>query len=307
MGGPQGHHYNPDEPRDWRGRWTASGNGGRIIPEVAYRQTPLLPMGRAAARRGLLHPGTFGFRPASRMYGGQIIRIQDGPGSGIGGNGPPPEPVELPEAEASIDAPRVPQGWDTPGYVSGGFQHPTVRRPVRPDGTPWPIADHDHIKTILAPRRRGMAELEIFVPVDGIGPMLMGSATTRDFPKPNGYDLVTFYGTPQVNKTGGVENAHADDGIQEALALAKTNRYSAMYFNRSLSTITGGGIKFHVRPDLVAVTRPEIDDIIRLKPYESFSNGQSEQERQYQMPNLSSVDRIYGRSPPDWKKSPNKK
>jgi hypothetical protein len=58
-------HYNPDEPRDWRGRWTTGGSSGRN-PSIQDRRSqdwPLpnpSPVGRA---RTLLGHGIFGLYP----------------------------------------------------------------------------------------------------------------------------------------------------------------------------------------------------------------------------------------------------
>lgn len=116
--------YNPDEPRDWHGRWTTAG-GERISPAVGYRRATPIPTGPIGVRRGLLDKETFGPSASGRLYGGRLIRIGDGPG--IGDNEPPPEPEEILGPEPSINAPQVPQGWDIPGQVIGGLFY---RRPA---------------------------------------------------------------------------------------------------------------------------------------------------------------------------------
>jgi hypothetical protein len=117
LGGHSG--YNSDEPRDWHGRWTTGGSTGSASPE-----------GRWTDGYGL--------------YGGRLIRIQNGEGDepGIGHNGLPDDEEELPEDEAR-------PGFEPSGHSIGGlvYQDPcrrggrfafvvTLRRrpPCRPEG-----------------------------------------------------------------------------------------------------------------------------------------------------------------------------
>ncbi|HUO24008.1 MAG TPA: hypothetical protein VMU59_15945 [Caulobacteraceae bacterium] len=251
--------YNPDEPRDWHGRWTTDGSTG---PPPESRWT-----------------GGYG------LYGGRLIRIQsaeeDEPG--IGHNGAPGEDDELPEGEAR-------PGFEPSGHTVGGlyFQdHPLL------DGKPWPIVSHDLIKSVLAPQGRAIPTMQIYVPQSGYGPILVGSNSTTDFPPPPmGYDIMALKGTPQVTYSRGQETKHAPDSIEAALAMAMTNRYSEIFFNRSFSTLTGGMVKSPLRPDVVGIVRPEIKAIERYYPHEIPSPGQNMIKRGSQMPPHPGVARM---------------
>ncbi len=303
--------YNPDEPRDWHGRWT-NGGGGQVSPAAAYRRATPIPTGPVGARRGLLDKDSFGPGAARRLYGGQLIRIVDEPG--IGDNGPPEE--DIPEGEPQvgasglaqpfIGAPRVPLGWEIPARVVGGLIYPAIRRPVLRDGTPWPVATHDAIKALLAPQRGKDPSLEIFVPYDGIGPTLLESTAKANFAKPDGYDLITLKGTPQVTHSNGFETGHAYDSIDEALRLAQTHQFSQIYFNRSLAKATDRTVESLIRPDVLAVARPPLSELFGYQPYESFSTGQRTTKRQDQLSIFPGLAPVYGRGPSDWK-GPNKK
>jgi hypothetical protein len=308
-----GHGYNPNEPRDWHGRWTTGGNG-QVSPAVGYRRATPIPTGPVGARRGLLDKESFGPSAGGRLYGGQIIRIEDVPE--IGHNGPPEE--ETPENEPLIGAPgvaqgqpfigapQVPQGWDIPGQLIGGLLYPTTRHPVLRDGSPWPVATHDAIKALLTPQRGKDPKLNIYIPYDGIGPTLLGSTATASFAQPDGYDLVTLIGTPQVTHSQGFETGHANDSIDEALSLAKTHQFSKIYFNLSLSKATDKMVQSLIRPDVLAVARPPLDELFGYQPYESFSPRQDEITRQNQLSIFPGLAQVYGRSPSEWR-GPNKK
>ncbi len=312
-GRPPGHGYDPDEPRDWHGRWT-TGSGGRITPAIAYRRP--IPVGPVGARRGLLHPETFGFGPASRLHGGALLRISNGGAPGIGDNGPPEE--EIPEGEPMVGAsglpqglpfagaPQVPQGWDIPAHVTGGLLHPPTRRPMLANGKPWPVAEHDQIKALLAPKRGGDPTIRIYIPYDGIGPVLLGSTADASFAQPSGYDSVILKGTPQVTRSKGSETGHAYDSIDEALRLAKTHQFSEIYFNLSLSKATKRTVQSLIRPDVLAEARPPLSDLFLYQPYESFSRGQNASIRQNQMSIFPGIAQVYGRGPSDWR-GPDKK
>jgi hypothetical protein len=290
--------YNPDEPRDWHGRWTTGGNG-QVSPAVGYRRATPIPAGPVGARRGLLDRESFVHSAASRLYGGQLIRIVDEPG--IGDNQPPPEAEDILGPE-----PRTAPGWDVPGQLVGGLLYPPTRHPVLHDGTPWPVADHDAIKALLAPQRSKDPTLNIYIPYDGIGPTLLGSTATASFAQPDGYDLITLKGTPQVTNSKGFETGHAYDSIDEALRLAKTHQFSEIYFNRSLSKATDQTVQSLIRPDVLALARPPLSNLFPYQPYESFSKGQNEIARKKQMSIFPGIAPVYGRGPSDWK-GPNKK
>lgn len=298
-----GHGYNPDEPRDWHGRWTTGGDG-QVSPAVGYRRATPIPTGPVGARRGLLDRESFGPSAGGRLYGGRLIRIGDAPG--IGDNEPPPEPEEILGPEPSINAPQVPQGWDIPGQVIGGLFYPPTRRPLLQDGTPWPVATHDAIKALLAPQRGKDPSLNIYIPYDGIGPTLLGSTATASFAKPDGYDLITLKGTPQVTHSNGFETGHAYDSIDEALRLAQTHQFSQIYFNRSLAKATDRTVASLIRPDVLAVARPPLSELFGYQPYESFSEGQHAVTRQDQLSIFPGLAPVYGRDPSEWR-GPNKK
>jgi hypothetical protein len=273
-----GRGYNLDEPRDSRGRWTSGGGGSPGLGP------------------GLL--GRIGPAP-NGLYGGRLFRIA-GPGSGMGDN----ERLEEDEADASIDVPRAAQGWDVrPGETVGGLHYDPVRRPVLADGTPWPVATRDQVKAILVAQKGKMATMTVFVPLDGVGPMLVGSTGTRSVNIPKGYDevaliappagygAVTFNGAPQKTFSQGVETKHASDSIDRALMLAASNKYSTIFFNRSFTTVTGGEVQSLLRADVVAVARPQLNLPHAYWPHEILSKGQTERDRQAAMPNSNSVAR----------------
>jgi hypothetical protein len=271
--------YNPDEPRDWRGRWT-TGDAGAPTPSVTPKRIP-----------------TPGAEPASRpvrLIGARLIPVGGGPGSGMGDNEPPPEAVLVPEREPDIAAPVVPPGWDRPGQTIDGLYYPPSRHPVLPDGTPWPVADIDHVLSVLANQPGRMPTMVLYVPIDGRGPLLVGSTAKIDYPLPEGYDTVTFKGRPQVTRLGGVPTGHARDGVKEALRLAASNAFSTIYFNRSFSTITNGMVFSRLRPDVVALTRPTSNLPYRHYPYESLSEGQELPDRQKEMPEVPGIAPVDG-------------
>jgi hypothetical protein len=70
----------------------------------------------------------------------------------------------------------------------------------------------------------------------------------------------------------------------EALRLAESNDFSDIYLNTSFSTITRGNVRSLIRPDVTAQARPELQSPFRLRPYEIFSNRQTAEQRQAQMP-----------------------
>jgi hypothetical protein len=184
----------------------------------------------------------------------------------------------------------------------GGLEHPAIRRPLLSDGTPWPIVTHDQIASILARQGGAVPTMTVYVPLDGVGPMLVGKTSTVQFDIPKGYDEVTLKGTPQETYPGGFASVHAYDSIDEAMTLAGTNRFSEIYFNRSISMVSGQKIKGLIRPDVTGVARPQFSIPYLYRPYESFSKGQKQQQRQKQMPDDPGIARVYGRPPEKWKK-----
>jgi hypothetical protein len=281
--------YDPDEPRDARGRWTrgdGSAEGDVSRPMRSRLLVPLLPddqakPGSTESERSWSDEITF--------EGRQRLPVQDCEPPGIGDNMPPPEAEPVPEAEPNLPTLRVPQGWDRPAYTVNGLHYPATRQPLLRDGTPWPTLTPDIVRSLLAPIGRGIPNLVAFVPRDGIGPILLGSTATSDYEQPSGYDTVTFYGTPQVTYSGGSETGHAEDGINEALDLARSNQFSKFYFNRSFSVITNRMVQSRIRPDVVGVVRPELNLREIYHPYESLSPGQRREYREQDFPKDPSI------------------
>jgi hypothetical protein len=233
--------YNPDEPRDWHGRWTSSGASGQ---------------GRWTGAYGL--------------HGGRLIRIED---------------IEDDEPESRL-----------PGEDDEFGEDKELREDLERElleGKPWPAVTHDLIKSVLAPQGRVMPTLQIYVPRDGNGPLLAGSDGKEDFEgPPEGYDIVTLKGTPQYTYSRGQETNHAADSIEAAIAMAMTNRYSEIYFNRSFSTLSGGGVQSALRSDVVGVVRPEIEQMERYFPHEVLSPRQPGNYREGKMPNHPNVGKV---------------
>jgi hypothetical protein len=221
--------------------------------------------------------------------GAHLIPVVDLP------NEPAPDPVPIPNEEPVYGAQKVPEGWDTPGQTIGGLYYPPTRNPTLPDGSPWPQATHDAVKAALARRGDGdMPTLKIYVPRDGVGPTLLGENAGLEFTKPEGYDEVKFIGTPQATFSGGAETGHAKDSIEVGLRLATTNQFETIYFNRSFSKITNGMVESLIRPDVVAVTRPTINDRFVYHPYESLSPRQELGDRIPDIPNIPSIAPLQG-------------
>jgi hypothetical protein len=222
--------------------------------------------------------------------GGYLIRVQNGPTT----NSYAPEPAAPEPSPYEPNAPRVPYGsdptWGQPGALRGEGPVPTLL-----DGTPYQIADVRFIKSILSRSGRSMAEVKLYVPSNGAGPVLVGSTLTREFEgPPDGFDEVWFFGTPQSTSSGGEETRHAEDSIEFALDMARTNRYSAIYFNRSFTVATGGQVISSLRPDVLGVLRQPI----QYQPYESYSPGQDPVSRQDAMPQSPEVLPVQGRPYP---------
>jgi hypothetical protein len=81
-----------------------------------------------------------------------------------------------------------------------------------------------------------------------------------------------------------------------AILLARTNRFSEVWFNRGLSTISPGTFQSLLRPDVTAVARPELDLGYRFEPYEIFSPRQNRQDRQAQFAPFPGVRQLDGRT-----------
>ncbi|MFI4973868.1 MAG: hypothetical protein ACHP84_04935 [Caulobacterales bacterium] len=298
--------YDPNEPRDWRGRWTTGGGGGSGSPTPARSHRTPFSVEPVGQRRSRQSPSPSTPAPDStpdasssrgswggpaQLYGGQLIQVQN---LGIGGNGPPPEDEPIAEPEPPVEAPRVPYGWDTPAYTVNHLYHPPIRNPKLRDGTPWPRATPDVIRATLALRRGQTPTMVIFVPIDGIGPPLVGSTPTFEYDRPDGYDEVRLIGTPQRTFSRGSETGHAEDSVNAALRLAMTNQYYEIYFNRALATASRGTIVSFLRADVFAAVRPELNDPFPFHIYETLSPGQTLEGRQEQMRDFPSMGPIAG-------------
>jgi hypothetical protein len=224
----------------------------------------------------------------SHPTGGHLIdaRYQaegnDDDDSGIGDNrGPPllrPEGPQgaPPEPDPILPIPKVPPGWDQPYRVVNGVGLPAGRYPKLPDGRPWPTAEADEIYRMLDPRRGGLPFVKLYVPIDGKGPMLMGTTEQgADYIEPPGYQTVYLRGIPQRTTSGGVDTAHALECVTAALRFAEKNEYSDIFFNRSFSTISNGEDDVPLRPDVVGLRRPTLDGGPKYDVFEVLSPRQS--------------------------------
>ena len=279
--------FDPNELRDDRGRWTTgvAGPSARNSTRAGRTRAPL-PTGPADQQRDAPRATAFTARPnqegsnpsaperslnaPTHLYGGQIIPVQ-GPG-GIGGNGPPPEfAVEGAAEEQGRPQARMIQGAEPAsprvGFIPGDPHFPMY------DGVWWPYATHDLILQGLTGKNPRMV---IFVPLHGDGPVLTGPERDEDYPCPEDYLPVTLIGIPQVTRPIGRPSFHAHDSVDEALALAKTNQFGTIYFNREFSTLTNGEVKSRIRPDVVGVSRPDLNLEQIYHPVEVLSPGQQD-------------------------------
>ena len=255
--------YNPNEPRDERGRWTTGG----AAPPRSNAPRPSDPTRPERSWEAPVH-----------LYGGQTTPVQ-GPG-GIGGNGPPPEfVIEDSPGDPGRPRARTPPGAEPAsppiGYIPGDPNYPMN------DGVRWPTATHDVILQGLAGKNPRMV---IFVPLHGDGPVLTGPDRDKDYPCPEGYLPVTLIGVPQVTRPVGRKSFHAHDSVDEALDLASSNLFGTIYFNRAWSTLTNGEVRSRIRNDIVAVARPGVDVNFIYHPSEVLSPGQTEEQQKERMP-----------------------
>jgi hypothetical protein len=288
------YNYDPGEPRDERGRWTTGGAASSASNAPRPPSTPQFsPIGDrrhlSSARSVVAGDGPSLAAPSERSwggpvhpYGGHLIQTQ---GGGVGGNGPPEdiEPTVAEPPRPEFPTLRAPLGWGMLGHTAGGLEYPPVIRPMLPSGQPWPPATHDLIKKMLGHQPGKLPTMLIYVPLDGRGPILVGSTPEGDLPpEPPGYDEVRLIGTPQVTYSGATETGHARDSIDEMLRVARYNEFQAVLFNRSI-VMASRYIQEPkeylyesiVRPDVVFVARPSVDLPFRLYPYESLSPGQN--------------------------------
>jgi hypothetical protein len=257
--------YNPQEPRDWRGRGAVGSVGS---PTTA---------------------------PAPR----QIDEGDDEPPEAVpefGHNGPPSEP-DAPAEDPALPRERVNEGWDVPGQVRHGVYYPPTRLPLLRNGQPWPQPTVNMVRAVLQKQPgRAVPYMRLFVPRDLKGPMIIGSDARTDYEQPPGYDKVMLFGTPQETNRNGRRTNHAVDSIEEALSMAESNRFSRIYFNRSFTTVTGRAWQSLIRPDVVGVERPDVDLLPVLQPYETYSPRQIPEERKNEMPLIPRIHDLYGRT-----------
>ena len=310
--------YDPDEPRDARGRWTTGGATGAANPAKPQRRrtpTSVGPVGQRRDSTGPSHQTQLSVAPAptdanstapsrswgepTHLYGGRIIPV-----AGPGRNFPPEEddPTEIAAPVPDFNPTRVPEGFETPGHVAGGLQYNPSRHPTLPNGEPWPEATPEHVLALLRLQPGRPPSLYVFVPRDGVGPMLSGSSPTQDLPRPEGYDEVLFVGRPQFTRLGDGESPHAVESVVEALRLAGSNEFSTILFNSTLTTIARYveapneiAVESLRRPDVAAITRPSIDRPDRVVPYEILSGRQTIAARREEMPSVPGIRVIDGR------------
>lgn len=267
------YNFNPDEPRDSRGRWTSG--GATTAPKA-----PMTPGGPTSSP-----PSS---SPPVHLFGGRLIH------TGGGSNGPPID--EPPSEEPGLDpipdvGVRAPLGWDTPGYTYNGIYYPPTRKPTFPDGRPWPTADPDTVLKILDEQKGFNPKMIIYVPIDKLGPILIGSTATAEIGRtPEGYSEVELEGLPQRTTSGGIATNHARESVVRALIEAESDQFSKIYFNRSFTTITNGDVVSYLRADLLCVYRIESISGIRYKPIEILSPGQYLSERTMQMMGLPYIE-----------------
>jgi len=255
--------YNPDEPRDARGRWTT----GTAAPARSSAPRPIDPTRPERSWEGPVH-----------LYGGQITPVVAP--AGIGDNIPPPEfAVERAPEEPGKPRARTTQGAEPAspplGYIPGDPNYPMN------DGVRWPTATHDVILQGLAGKNPRMV---IFVPLHGDRPVLTGPDSDKDYPCPDDYLPVTLIGIPQVTRPIGHPSFHAYDSVDEALKLAETNQFETIYFNRAWATLTSREVRVRSRPDLVAVVRAGLNLEQIYHPVEVKSRGQTDEELKERMP-----------------------
>jgi hypothetical protein len=267
--------YDPNEPRDWHGRWT-TGGAAPSDEDVA---------GPAPAVRSNTKPESH-WDGVSHPTGGHLIHTQND-----GRNEPPPDDSQLePTPSQSINSPEVPPGWDVnnDGRID--------REPTLSDGRRWPEATAGVVLMIGAKEGPGKPTMWLLVPRDGKGPTLVGSDDKEEFIDPPGYDKVQLIGIPQETKRDGVPTRHALDSVSQALEAAATNKYSRLYFNSTVRTASNREIDSRLRADLMGVLRPELNSPYRLQPFESYSPRQKPFERELELQGLHpSIARPLGR------------
>lgn len=288
--------YDPNEPRDWRGRWTTGGagsDGPGAKPETkpAARSRPASPTPRKTDRapNAQTEAPVSHWDGISRPTGGHLYLTQaDGEADDDYGRNEPPEPppegtIE-PEPEPSLRVPRLPPGFD---ISQAGLTYP--------DGRFWPAATTEKVILILRAQKGGSGKpkMWLFVPTNGKGPILIGSTPKADYVLPPDYEEVELIGDPQPTKRNGEPTNHDVDTVNAALSYAITNRYSQLYFNSAITTSTTGAVRSALRPDLMGVVRPQLPLSYRFQPYESYSPGQKPADRQQQLqlhPDIAPVE-----------------
>jgi hypothetical protein len=291
--------YDPNEPRDWRGRWTTGGGDAPPSASAPPRSSASASASPPSSSTPLLgeslaSEGDWG--GPSHPTGGHLFLTQGGGGAGGGDaesddfdgtnepqtrDGTPiPEYPEFPSA-------RVPVGWD---------QDDGTRKPTLPSGREWPQATAVVILRSLQNLKNvpGGPRVVLYVPMDGKGPVLMGSTDKEEFPEPPGYEKVYLEGIPQETRRGNEPTNHGLDGAERALELASTNRFDRIYFNRSMATSTNREIVSYLRPDVFARVRPGLDLGFKWVPQESLSPRQTLENRQSQMPDHPALAPVGG-------------
>jgi hypothetical protein len=293
--------YSPDQPRDWRGRWTTEGGAGPAPTSSGQTAPAISPVTSARFIPDIIGQGnpptTLGFGSRTPRYWREQLRfLADQPE--VGGNGPPEEIPEtiLPEAEPNANAPKVPERWDVGGFSSGGLLHPIVRRPTLSDGKPWPEATPQAVVQILNRMSGRKPTLRILLPFDNIGPTLLGETEKEDFRTPEGYYSVTFVGRPQISRSGDpkIETEHANESVREALQYIRGVRSTRVYFNMAASSISPNAATIRLRPDIVVEHDTTVQDIPQYRPYEILSPRQTIEQRRVAFPGIPGFVTIDG-------------
>ena len=276
--------FSPDQPRDWHGRWT-NGDGGGPTPGGTAEAKPLQADSAAETRSSWGGP--------VHLEGGRLIPIQSRGSGGIGSNGPPPDTEEILPSTPVYPVQHPPLGTEPDSRIVGGLENKIWRTATLPDGTPWPVATITSIRAAIKGQPGRTPQLRIYVPQNKYGDVLLGSTPERDLPgAPEGYDEVLLRGRPQVTSSRGWETGHADDGVEEALRLARSNAFKEICFNLSFTNCTDMVVQSLIRPDVLAIVRPQIETNERFWPYETLSGRQTQRQQQDRMPDVWGIREV---------------
>jgi hypothetical protein len=261
--------YDPDEPRDWHGRWAREeGRGNSNSRESRHSERA----DDATATGSRTWP--------AGPVGGALTEARYQPVEGVEPAEPPPIPPE-----------------DDPDRDDRGEN----REEREPDGSIRQIATPNAIREAL--KRvpgSGTPTIWVLVPSSRSEPILIGSSPQQGELSPQavppGYSWVQFVGTPQETIREGETTNHAEDSVEAALEFCRTYRVRRIFFNRGMTTSTGGLVRNPLRPDVMAELEPDpgFGPQIRYIPYESLSPGQDLESRIRQLNLHPSIGRVQG-------------